>query len=130
MKKIALIMAMIMMFSAALTGCGKKDEETKVQPTFMYFVAKSDASYNEAMAVVGELQKEYGKKVKFMVQDVDENPELKERYMINLEDSPINIHTPTLIMLDTNNDISSFGQLSECTDKEKLKAEIEKALNK
>lgn len=140
MKKLMIIAALLSIMTIAFAGCGKKDnpsgndvssnmQQEKVQPTFMYFVAKSDANYDEAMKVAQELEAEYGDRVKFMVQDVDEHPELKENYMINQEDSPMPRHTPTLIMLDTNNDISSMN-LSECTDKEALKTEIEKALNK
>ncbi len=101
--------------------------EPKVMPTFMYFVSKNDASYNDAKAVYDELSAEYGDKVKFQLMDVDEHPEYKDNYMINLEDSPIPMHTPTLIMLDVRNNISTIG-LSECTDKSTLKAAIEKAL--
>ena len=101
--------------------------EPKVMPTFMYFVSKNDASYDAAKAVYDELAAEYGDKVKFQLMDVDEHPEYKDNYMINLEDSPILMHTPTLIMLDVHNNISTIG-LSECTDKATLKAAIEKAL--
>ena len=47
--------------------------------------------------------------------------------MVNKEDSPIPMKTPTLIMLDVHNNISAIG-LSECVDKEILKNAIEKAL--
>lgn len=149
MNKKIMITALILTAVTALSACGKKDAappvqspsagtaqtagtaqpQQKVKPTFMYFVAKSDAAYDAAIAVAKELENEYGDRVKFMIQDVDENPELKERYMINQEDSPLPMKTPTLIMLDVNNDISTMG-LSECTDKQTLKDAIEKALNK
>ena len=105
----------------------EKTEAPLVLPTFMYFVSKNDASYDEAKKVYDELAAEYEGRVKFELKDVDENPELKEKFMINI-DSPIPMHTPTLIMLDVHNDLSTIG-LSECTDKEVLKNCIEKALN-
>lgn len=146
-KKMMVTAVLAAAVMVTFAGCGNQDagsgtaqgtssstqtatsEQKKVQPTFMYFVSKSDANYDEAMAVVAELGEEYGERVKFRVLDVDENPEYKENYMINQEDSPMPRHTPTLIMLDTNNDICSMN-LSNCTDKETLKAEIEKALSK
>lgn len=106
---------------------GSEAPKEKVTPTFMYFVSKNDAAYDAAKAVFDELSAEYKDKVKFELKDVDAEPDLKERFMINLEDSPIPMKTPTLIMLDTNNDISTIG-LSECTDKATLKAAIDKAL--
>lgn len=102
-------------------------KQEKVMPTFMYFVSKSDASYDAAKAVYDELSAEYKDRVKFELKDVDAEPDLKERFMINQPDSPIPMKTPTLIMLDVNNNISTIG-LSECTDKEILKQSIEKAL--
>lgn len=102
-------------------------QEPLVLPTFMYFVAPSDALYNDAVKVYEELSKEYEGKVRFELKDVDAEPELKERYMVNLPDSPVPMHTPTLIMLDVHNNISTIG-LTECVDKETLKAAIEKAL--
>jgi ABC-type transport system substrate-binding protein len=102
-------------------------EDPTVLPTFMYFVSKSDESYDAAKAVYDELEAEYSGRVKFDLKDVDAEPDLKERFMINQEDSPIPMKTPTLIMLDVHNNISTIG-LSECTDKATLKQAIEKAL--
>lgn len=106
----------------------QQTEEPKVMPTFMYFVSPSDEKYDEALKVFNQLSSEYGDNVKFEIKDVDAEPDLKERFMINQEDSPIPMKTPTLIMLDVHNNISTIG-LSECTDMDTLKQAIEKALN-
>lgn len=103
-------------------------QKPKVTPTFMYFVAKSDPEYDTAISVAKELEAQYGDKVKFEVLDVDENPELKQKYSINQEGVTF-MQTPTLIMLDVDNDISFIGE-SKVTDKETLKGAIDKALNK
>lgn len=103
-------------------------DEPKVMPTFMYFVSPNDEKYDEALKVFNQLADEYVDKVKFEIKDVDAEPELKERFMINQEDSPVPMKTPTLIMLDVHNNLSTIG-LSECTDKDTLKQAIEKALN-
>lgn len=104
-----------------------KTEEPIVMPTFMYFISSSDANVSAAKEVYNSLSAEYGDRVKFELKDVDAEPDLKERFMINQEDSPIPMKTPTLIMLDVHNNISTIG-LSECTDAEILRKAIEKAL--
>lgn len=106
----------------------QQTEEPKVMPTFMYFVSPSDEKYDEALKVFNQLASEYGDRVNFEIKDVEAEPELKERFMINQEDSPVPMKTPTLIMLDVHNNLSTIG-LSECTDKDTLKQAIEKALN-
>lgn len=106
----------------------QQSQEPTVMPTFMYFVSPNDSKYDDAIKVFNQLASEYGDRVKFELKDVDAEPDLKERFMINQEDSPIPMNTPTLIMLDVHNNISTIG-LSECTDKDTLKSAIEKALN-
>ena len=121
MKKrlLSLGMAVMLMLSAlAMAGCGSKEEV--YTPTFMYFVSSSDANYDEAMAVVSELQSEYEGKITFDIHNIDETPEDKENF-------PVDGTTPALIMLNTDNDISAMEFM--CADKETLKNDIEIALN-
>ena len=121
MKKriLSLGMAVMLMLSAlAMAGCGSKEEV--YTPTFMYFVSGSDANYDEAMAVVSELQDEYEGKITFDIHNIDETPEDKENF-------PVDGTTPTLIMLNTDNDISAMEFM--CADKDTLKNDIENALN-
>ena len=125
-------MALMLILSAfAMTGCGKKNdadpkstsaatEEQVYTPTFMYFVSESDETYEEEMAIVKELEKEYKDKVTFDIHNVDETPEDAERYSVAGM-------TPALIMLNTKNDISTFEFM--CADKDALKKDIENALN-
>ena len=101
-----------------------KNTETpkKVKPTFMYFVAETDADYKEAMETFEALKKEYGDRVVFDLKNVTKEPELLENF------SFIAGQTPALIMLNTSNDINNFVFASH--DQEKLKAEIEAAFTK
>lgn len=96
------------------------EEEKVYTPTFMYFVSKNDANYDEAMKAVDELKAEYDGKVKFDIVDVDENPDAKKNFEM------VDGNTPFLIMLNTKNDICAFEFM--CADKDKLKADIENAL--
>ncbi len=117
-KILSLGMAVIMMFALmAAAGCSTKPEYT---PTFMYFVSNSDENKDEALAVVNELQKEYDGMIKFDIHNIDETPEDKENF-------PVDGMTPALIMLNTNNDISAME--FQCADKDKLKSDIENAVN-
>ena len=109
---------MLMLSAAAMTGCGKKKAE--YTPTCMYFVSGSDANYDEAMAVVSELEKEYEGKITFDIHNIDETPEDKDNF-------PVDGMTPALIMLNTSNDISAMEFM--CADKDKLTDDIETALN-
>ncbi len=92
------------------------EEEKTFTPLFMYFVTKSDKNYDEYMAVVEDLKKEYKGKVEFDIIDIDENPEAKDNF-------PAAGNTPLLIMNNTKNEISGFG--FKCADKEQLKQYIE-----
>ena len=94
-------------------------EQKKVTPTFMYFVSKKDADYDTAMSNVEHLKKKYTDKVNFDIIDVDENPDAKKNF-------PVDGQTPTLIMLNTTNDISALE--FKCSDEEKLTKAIENAL--
>ena len=111
---------MLMLSAAAMTGCGKKEQEQVYTPTFMYFVSGSDENYDEAMAVVEELKAEYEGQITFDIHNIDETPEDKTNF-------PVEGMTPALIMLNTSNDISAMEFM--CADKDKLKDDIENALN-
>ena len=112
----------------------KKDEKTessvastdnnpvqeKVKPTFMYFVSKKDPNYDAAMQAVESLKKSYGDSVVFDIRDVDEEPDVKKNFAL------VDGQTPALIMLNTENNISTFE--FKCSDESKLRADIENAL--
>lgn len=105
--------------SSSSKNTSDTQEEKKVYtPTFMYFVSNSDADYKKAMASVDSLKKEYGDKVKFDIINVDENPEV-------LENFPVAGQTPTVIMLNTNNDICAFTP--KISDEKELKEIIDGA---
>ena len=94
----------------------QEEKEKTFTPLFMYFVTKSDSNYDEYMAVVEELKKEYKGKVEFDIIDIDENPEAKDNF-------PAEGNTPLLIMNNTKNEISGFG--FKCADKAQLKQYID-----
>lgn len=97
-----------------------QEEPAKIYtPVFMYFVSKSDEGYNEYMSMIDELKAEYGEQVTFDIVDVDEEPEAKDNF-------PVDGNTPTLIMTNTNNDISALE--FKCSDKARLVEDIEKSL--
>lgn len=102
-------------------GTQDNAESKTYTPTFMYFVSKNDNGYAEYMKMVDELKTQYGDSIKFDIVDVDENPESKKNF-------PVDGNTPTLIMTDTNNDISAIE--FKCSDKSRLTADIDAALNK
>ena len=95
------------------------EEPEKVTPTFMFFVSKKDSDYDKAMKAVDELKKSYDKKINFDIVDIDENPDAKKNF-------PVEGQTPTLIMLNTSNDISAFE--FKISDKEKMENAIKNAL--
>ena len=85
----------------------------------MFFVSKKDSDYDKAMKAVDELKKSYDKKINFDIVDIDENPDAKKNF-------PVEGQTPTLIMLNTSNDISAFE--FKISDKEKMENAIKNAL--
>lgn len=106
--------------SADTGAAAASEEEQKVYtPTFMYFVSDSDEGYDATMVMLDELKKEYDGRVKFDIRNIDENPELVDSF-------PVKDNTPTLIMLNTKNDISNI--LFKTKDKEKLTEAIKAAL--
>lgn len=95
------------------------EEVEEVTPTFMFFVSKNDTDYDKAMKAVDELKKEYKKKINFDIVDIDENPDAKNNF-------PVEGNTPTLIMLNTLNDISDFKL--KISDKDVMENAIKNAL--
>lgn len=96
----------------------KSEEETKT-PVFMYFVSEKDSDYDAALKVFEELKKEYSGKIEFDLKNVTKDPKLLENFSL------VDGNTPALIM-DGKEGIVGFE--FKTTDKEVLKAEIEKAL--
>lgn len=130
-KIIALAMATVMAVGM-VTGCGStKDSGTdtaqtesaeKVTPTFMYFVANADENFDATNTMYTELENEYKDDINFQLINVDENPEALENFSL------VKDQTPALIMLDTSNNISAIE--FKCSDKDKLKSDIDTALGK
>lgn len=95
--------------------------DTKIYtPTFKYFVSKSDSNYDEYMAMVDELKAEYNDQVTWDIVDIDEHPEAKDNFPVD------NDTTPMLIMTNIHNDISAME--FKCSDKSRLKSDIDKSL--
>lgn len=130
-KIIALAMAAVMAVGM-VAGCGStKDSSTdtaqtesteKVTPTFMYFVANADENFDATNTMYTELEDEYKDDINFQLINVDENPEALENFSL------VKDQTPALIMLDTSNNISAIE--FKCSDKDKLKTDIDAALGK
>ena len=130
-KIIALAMSAVMAVGM-IAGCGStKDSSTdtaqtesteKVTPTFMYFVANADDNFDATSTMYTELENEYKDKINFQLVNVDENPEALENFSL------VKDQTPALIMLDTSNNISAIE--FKCSDKDKLKTDIDNALGK
>lgn len=130
-KIVALAMAAVMAVGM-VTGCGStKDSSTdtaqtesteKVTPTFMYFVANADENFDATNTMYTELENEYKDDINFQLINVDENPEALENFSL------VKDQTPALIMLDTSNNISAIE--FKCSDKDKLKTDIDTALGK
>ncbi|MBQ7572863.1 MAG: hypothetical protein IJT23_01235 [Clostridia bacterium] len=154
MKKSFIFLVSAILAVSMLGGCGKKTadkQETKTEdktstssvdksdmavvngeekqvsdngkfylPQVMYFVSASDETYDAEIKAFNELKDEYKDIVEFDLRDIDKNPEDKEKF-------PVEGMTPTLIMLDTANNISAME--FKCSDKAKLKESIENAFN-
>lgn len=97
------------------------DANNTYTPTLMYFVSEKDEKFDEEMALITKLEKEYKSKINFDIHNIDKTPEDKENF-------PVEDTTPVLIMLDSNNNISTLEFL--CLDKETIINEIEKAMSK
>ena len=106
--------------SSSVASTDNNPVQEKVKPTFMYFVSKKDPNYDAAMQAVESLKKSYGDSVVFDIRDVDEEPDVKKNFAL------VDGQTPALIMLNTENNISTFE--FKCSDESKLRADIENAL--
>ena len=104
------------------TGTAQTESTEKVTPTFMYFVANADDNFDATNTMYTELENEYKDKINFQRVNVDENPEALENFSL------VKDQTPALIMLDTSNNISAIE--FKCSDKDKLKTDIDNALGK
>lgn len=82
-------------------------------PTFIYFVTNADS---DAEATYNKLEKEYKKKVRFELRNIDDEPELANNF-------PVGGNTPALIMLSPTGDISNI--LFKTADYDTLKSAIE-----
>ena len=100
----------------------KTESTEKVTPTFMYFVANADDNFDATNTMYTELENEYKDKINFQLVNVDENPEALENFSL------VKDQTPALIMFDTSNNISAIE--FKCSDKDKLKTDIDNALGK
>ena len=130
-KIIALAMSAVMAVGL-IAGCGstnnsgtataQTESTEKVTPTFMYFVANADDNFDATNTMYTELENEYKDKINFQLVNVDENPEALENFSL------VKDQTPALIMLDTSNNISAIE--FKCSDKDKLKTDIDNALGK
>lgn len=106
--------------SSSAPSSKDKESQEKVTPTFMYFISKNDIKYEETNQMIEQLKEKYSDKIVFDIIDIDEQPDTVENFPI------VQGNTPTLIMLNTTNDISGIKFV--CFDKEELETEIETAL--
>ena len=107
--------------SSGGTEQSKTVEEKVYTPTFMMFVTKDDAGYDDYMAVIKEVEAEYEGKVNFEITDIEEESEAKQNF-----GDIIALRTPTLIMLNTKNEPCAF--VGKCVDKQRMTDTIEAAL--
>lgn len=135
-KKVIAVIAALTLAAGMISGCGTnsnpaagstadssssqtQEKKEKVTPTFMYFVSGSDADFDKTQGMIEELKKEYDGKINFNIINIDEDSEAAKNF-------PVLGNTPALIMLNTANDISAME--FQCADKDKLKTDIEAAL--
>ncbi len=116
---IALIVLAVCL-SVKPNGANTDSEKETFKPTFMYFVSKSDETFEEEMKVVEALKKDFEDEVVFDIKDIDENPEAIKSFPM------VEGNTPFIIMLDSNNDLSVFKP--GVVDKKELKGYIKEAL--
>lgn len=114
--------------STADGGAEKPNDSQTVEdkvytPTFMMFVTKNDANYDEYMAVIDEVKAEYEGRVNFDITDIEEESEAKDNF-----GDIIALGTPTLIMLNTRNEPCAF--VGKCSDKKQMVDNIETAFTK
>lgn len=123
-KMIALLTAGVIAVMG-LAGCTKTADEPeqqaeKVTPTFMYFISEKDADFEKTNEMIAELQEKYADEVKFNIINIDTDTEALKNFPL------VDGNTPSLIMLNTSNDISAME--FKCSDKGKLEDDIKAAL--
>lgn len=123
-KMIALLTAGVIAVMG-LTGCTKTADEPeqqaeKVTPTFMYFISEKDADFEKTNEMIAELEEKYADEVKFNIINIDTDTEALKNFPL------VDGNTPSLIMLNTSNDISAME--FKCSDKGKLEDDIKAAL--
>lgn len=124
-KKIIAALMAGMLAVMGLAGCGDKQtsepqQAEKVTPTFMYFVSEKDADFDVTNEMLAELQDKYADEIKFNIINIDTDTEALKNFPL------VDGNTPSLIMLNTSNDISAME--FKCSDKSKLEADIKNAL--
>lgn len=124
-KRIVTLLTAGMLMVMGLAGCGSKQasepqQTEKVTPTFMYFVSEKDADFDKTNEMLTQLQEEYADEIKFNIINIDTDTEALKNFPL------VEGNTPTLIMLNTSNDISAME--FKCSDKTKLEADIKAAL--
>lgn len=124
-KKLIAVLTAGVLTVAGLAGCGTKeaaDTNTadKVTPTFMYFVSEKDADFEATNEMISELQDEYADEIEFNIINIDTDTEALKNFPL------VEGNTPSLIMLNTANDISAME--FKCADKTKLEEDIKNAL--
>ena len=120
-KIIALAMSAVMAVGM-IAGCGSTNNSGTDTTHYLYFVANADDNFDATNTMYTELENEYKDKINFQLVNVDENPEALENFSL------VKDQTPALIMLDTSNNISAIE--FKCSDKDKLKTDIDNALGK
>ncbi len=98
------------------------EEEKEYTPTFMYFISNNDEGFDAINVMIDKLKAEYGEKVNFDIRNIDDDPELLKNFPI------VEGNTPTLIMLNTKNEISNI--LFKTKNEDELKKAIDAALEK
>lgn len=130
-KRLIAALAALTLAVTGLAGCKGKDKadttgnaaqqtQEKVTPTFMYFVSEKDEDYAKTNEMLDELQNKYGDDIKFNIINIDTDSEALANFPL------VDGNTPSLIMLNTSNDISAME--FKCSDKEKLENDIKAAL--
>ncbi|MCH5185800.1 MAG: hypothetical protein J1F64_06715 [Oscillospiraceae bacterium] len=99
-------------------GNSEDDVNPDAKPVFKFFYSASAENAGEVLAAVEELRAEYGDRVDFDINDIDEHPEYVEQFSV--------IAPPQLYMLKRNGDFADmkFGT----ADKNELEDAVKKAL--
>lgn len=119
---VLIIAAIVIIFA---TGTNKNGDDTvkTEKPVMMCFISGTDDKAAETNTALDELQQEYSEKVKFVIINVDEDPDAITRYSLNAL-NPTGKPTTTYILLDTQGDFKDIK--AGYTDKEALKESLKK----